>query len=391
MNKTRLLLQNIAALFITYLAVAIPLPVISLFVKNQLSLSNSLSGLAVGIGFLTTIFCVKFTGHFTDSKGGKVAMQYGLWLYVIANIICVLASTLTFNPLLAYAVLILGRITLGVGETMALVGMLSWNINLVGSQRSGIVFSLVGASIYGAFALGSPLGVFLLEKVGFTLLMVLCCPLPIIGLLIIMPIAASLPTVTHNKPNIPFLTVVHSIWQQGAIVCLQGVGFAVIGAFVALYFSHQGWHHSGFALTCFGGGFILVRLLFGHLPDKFNGYRIAALSLFEVACGQLCLWLAPFADVALLGAFLTGIGASLVYPAMGVEVVKHVPVEMRGIAVGSFTIFQDTAYGLTAPLTGFVADYLGYSVVFLIGFIAATLGMLIAITATRQKHISVEH
>ena len=43
--------------------------------------------------------------------------------------------------------------------------------------------------------------------------------------------------------------------------------------------------------------------------------------------------------------------------------------------------FQDLAYGATGPLVGLLADRSGYSVVFLIGGLAATLGLWMAIWA----------
>ena len=57
-----------------------------------------------------------------------------------------------------YAVLIAGRLLLGLGESLTMVGMISWAIGLMGPARSGKVISLVGTGMYGAFAVGGPLG-----------------------------------------------------------------------------------------------------------------------------------------------------------------------------------------------------------------------------------------
>ena len=61
------------------------------------------------------------------------------------------------------------------------------------------------------------------------------------------------------------------IWLHGSIVCLQGIGFAAIGAFFALYFLHRNWSYAGLGLTAFGSGFVPVRVLFGHLPGRTGG------------------------------------------------------------------------------------------------------------------------
>ena len=381
-KATRCLLWNTAALLFSYMAVAMPLPVISVFVTKHLGLSNGLSGLAVGIAFLTTILFRGFSGRFADRNGGKVCMMRGLLLYAAASTICLVADA-AGDPAWAFALLIAGRLVLGLGESMAIVGMLSWNIALLGPQRSGTVFSLVGASLYGAFALGGPLGLLCFAQFGFTGLMLLCSPLPLLGWLMVCRMPAVVPA--SARPCVSFLRVLGSIWRQGAIVGFQGVGFAAIGAFISLYFSSRGWQHAGLALTCFGVGFVLVRLFLGHLPDRLGGMRVAAVSLAVAAGGQLALWLAPSAEIALAGAFLTGTGCSLVYPSMGVEVIRKVQPELRGTAVGGFAIFQDVAYGATAPIAGLFADHFGYAVVFMIGLAAALVGLLIAIVTAVQK------
>jgi MFS family permease len=127
-----------------------------------------------------------------------------------------------------------------------------------------------------------------------------------------------------------------------------------------------------------------VRLVCGHLPDRIGGTSVAIVSLIIEACGQYLLWLAPNPLLPLLGALLTGLGCSMVFPSMGVEVVKLVPPQLRATAVGGFAVFQDLAYGATGPVTGLLADHTGYAPVFLIGGLAATLGLGMAILTHRE-------
>jgi MFS family permease len=157
-------------------------------------------------------------------------------------------------------------------------------------------------------------------------------------------------------------------------------------AFISLCFSDNNWPHAGLALTCFRTGFVMIRLLCGHLPDKFGGRNVAIVSLAVGAGGQLLLWLASSAEIALAGAFFTGIGCSMIFPAMGVEVIRRVRPDLRSTAVGGFSLFQDLAYGATAPVAGLFADHFGYSIVLMLGFAATVLGLLVALSSTTQKH-----
>jgi len=376
-----------AILFLSYLTVAMSLPAVPVHVVQGLGLSNAAGGLAVGIAFLSTILTRTHSGARADRIGGKRCMQQGLVLYAIAGVIC-LASSWSQLPMAgAYAVLIAGRLLLGLGESLAMVGMVSWSIGIMGQARSGKVLSLVGMGMYGAFAAGGPLGLVLLNQLGFAGLMGVCTVLPLVGLIAIHRLPAVEP---HAGKREPFRTIIGRIWRAGAAVGLQGVGFAALGAFFSLTFISRGWPHAGLGLTCFGVGFVLVRILCGHLPDKIGGTRVAIVSLIVEACGQYLLWLAPSPSAALAGALLTGLGCSMVFPSMGSEVVKQMPPQLRGTAIGAFAAFQDLAYGATGPLVGLLADSTGYLPVFLIGGLAATLGLWMAIRAHQvARHAAV--
>jgi MFS family permease len=83
------------------------------------------------------------------------------------------------------------------------------------------------------------------------------------------------------------------------------------------------------------------------------------------AAGLMLIWLAPGPVLAAIGASLTGLGYSLVYPGFGAEAVNHLPPLSRGLAMGLYTVFLDVALGFSSPALGLVAASAGLQFVFL--------------------------
>jgi len=372
-----------AVLFISYLCVAVPLPVVPVFVSTQLGFSNLFAGLGVGIAFLATILSRGVVGAMTDRRGARRTARLGLSLYAGGAIVSVLAGLMTATPATAFAVLLLGRLLVGLGESMITVSVVTWGVGIVGPARSSRVLALMGAAMYGALAVGGPIGVVLIDRIGFAGTMAISAVLPCIGFAMTLWLPAVPAHPDARRPS--FVSIVGRIFWHGSIVGLQGIGFAAIGAFFVLYFRDQHWSYAGLGLTAFGAGFVLVRVLFGHMPDRVGGLPVAIVSLVAETAGQILIWTAPHPALALIGAFLTGLGCSMVFPAMGREVIRLVEPHLRGTALGGFAAFQDIAYGLTGPLAGLLADRAGYARVYLVGAIGASAALVIALWLRRTQ------
>jgi MFS family permease len=361
-----------AGLFFGYISVGLPLPIVPLFVHQVLGYGDAIVGGTVGLQFLATVLTRSYAGRVADAHGGKRSMIRGGVACALAGVLYILPSALPLPSVTALVVLLAGRVVAGFGEGQLVTGSVTWMIAAGGSQNAGEAMSLTGMAMYGSVALGAPLGMLIYRHSGFSMAMSLI----IIAPLLACGIGARVPAAfAPSGTRVPMIRVLGMIWRSGLILSLQGIGFAIISAFASLFFASRGWSHAALAMTFFGGAYAFIRVCFGHLPDRIGGYLIAIASLGIEGIGQALLWLSPSETVALFGALLSGMGCSLLLPALGVEILKHIPPQSRGTALGGFVAFQDIAYGITGPITGLLAARSGYASVFLVGAVATLVGI----------------
>jgi MFS family permease len=368
-------------IFLGFLAIGAPLPALSLYVHGTLGFSPTTVGWIIGIQSLATVLTRHRAGALCDRRGPRRAVLLGLPLAAASGLFYLASVSAPFSAEGKLALLLVGRVILGLGESLFITGTMSWGIARIGAPRTGKVMSWQGIAMYAAIGLGAPLGLALHAAYGFVGVALLTIAAPLIAAAVALILPAAPAT---GGDRTPFYRVLGLIWRPGLVLTLSTAPFAAMAAFLALDYAAHGWSGAGLALTGFGAGFIAVRLVGSHLPDRFGGAKVAAISLVVEAAGQALLWLAPLPILAAAGAALTGIGFSLVFPAMGVEATRRVPPEQRGRAVGNFIAFFDVAVGLTGPSVGLAVGRFGYASAFVIGA-AATLAALAVLRSFRRS------
>jgi len=372
----------ITALFCGYLCVGLPLPVIPLFIHDKLGFGNLVVGLVIGVQFLATVLTRGYAGRLTDHHGGKRSALQGATVCSLGGLLYFLSAMRGLSPVTSLAIVVLGRVAAGFGESQFVTGCVSWSIASVGPQRAGMSMSWTGIAMFAALAVGAPIGMVLYRSYGLQAAMVACIVAPLIAAAVAY---FEVPYATPAGERLPFYRVIGQIWREGLGLMLQGVGLAGLTAFASLYFGARSWGHAGLVMTAFGIGFIFVRVVLGSLPDRKSGYKVAFWSLIVEAIGQAMIWGAPDEMFALAGSLVTGLGCALVFPALGVEALKRVLPSNRGSAMGAFVAFLDIAYGVSGPIAGAIASQFGYAAVYFFGGACALFGaMLVVTTRSRQ-------
>jgi MFS family permease len=348
--------------FACYLAIGVQLAILPSYVHLSLGFNTVLAGLIISIEYVATVVTRPQAGRMVDRLGAKRTVLYGLAAGGTSGVFTLLAAFCLHIPWLGLSLLVIGRLLLGASESMVGTGATLWGILSLGNEHTAIVISWNGISTYGALAVGAPLGVFLERIFGFSS----------IGILVILlgfaPIAMAvrLPRVpvSHGE-KLPFHHVFGKVAPYGLGLALGSVGFGVLATFITLDFANRHWTGAAFALTLFGALFIFARLLFANAINRTGGFRVATVCLGTECLGLLLLWLTRSEALAFAGAALTGFGFSLVFPALGVEAVRHISPQDKGTALGAYGVFMDFSLMIIGPAAGAIIGGFGYPPIYL--------------------------
>jgi MFS family permease len=384
-RRSTALLPIMGAVFIGFLIIGMAMLVLPLHVHQGLALSTFIVGLVAGTQFAAAILSRVWAGRYADESGAKRAVIAGLIIAAAGGLLYLASLHFLAVPGLSAAVLLLGRALLGVGESFIITGGQTWGLAMLGVGNTSRVLAWIGSAMFGAFAVGAPIGTVVYGQYGFAGIALATMLLPLATLLLLIPLR---PVPTAARMRTGLLKVMSSVWLPGVGSALSSIGFGAVIAFSALLFVARGWP-AWPAFTSFALAFILARITLGHLADRLGGAKVALVCVLVEAAGLALMELAPHFALAIAGAALTGFGYSLVYPGLGVEAVRNVPPQDRGLAMGAYTAFLDIALGFGTPALGLLASMAGLGPAFLASAVAALCAAPIAASFLRRPDTAV--
>ncbi|MFO1088078.1 MAG: arabinose transporter [Hyphomicrobiales bacterium] len=382
-STTRVLLPVMAVVLVVFFVIGLALPALPLHVNEGLGLGFFAIGLIAGSQFGASVLSRFSAGNYADRHGPKPGVVIGLWTASASGVLYLASLAAVGAPVLSAAILLAGRAVMGIAESFVITSAVSWGFARVDTAKTRKVIAWVGMSMFGALAIGAPVGAAIYAMAGFACigLVTTLAPLAVLIAIVRLPAVKPIRTSAHQG----FGAILRSVWMPGVGAALSSFGFGAILAFGAILFAERGWGDPWLPFTAYAAGLIIARILLGHLPDRLGGARVALVSVFVEAAGLIGLWVAGDPLVAAAGAMLTGAGYALVYPGLGLEAVRRTLPENRGAAMGIFTIFLDVALGLGTPVLGVIANHGGLSSVFLASAVIVMASSLVSTALLRRS------
>jgi len=378
------LLPIMAAVLAGFVVIGAALPVLPLHVNQDLGFGTLVVGLVAGAQFAASVATRIWSGSYSDAHGGKRSVLLGLVAAVVAGLLYLLSLVLAHSPMISVVILLIGRAVLGGAESFIITGGVSWGLAMVDSSHAGKVIAWVGTAMFAALVFSGPLGTMLFAAHGFAAIGLMTALLPL-ALLLVLLRAPNPPRVSVRTKS-TLRDVIGAVWLPGLGAALSSIGYCAILAFSSLLYADHGWRPVWLAFTAFGAALIVARLIFGHLPDKLGGAKIASVFVLVQSAGLTLMGFASNSIMASTGAALAGLGYSLVYPGLGVEAVRGTSAENRGLAMGIYTVFLDIAMAVGSPALGWIADPHGLNAVFLVSAAVTLCTTAVALHLAYEVH-----
>jgi MFS family permease len=354
----------IAATFLGFVGIGTVLPVLAPHVRQDLGGSDQTVGLVIGTFSLVALFSRFFSGPLADRRGRKTAFLAGL-------LSCSAAGVAYLLPL-GIPGAFLGRALQGFGEACLYTGAAAWVVESAGVQRSGQALGYLSSGIWGGISVGPVVGQWLgtFDRAAG---MQAVCAVAAMALLSRVPESYT-PGVRRKTESGRWIP--SALIPPGIAVGFVNVQYPVVAGFLILHLQKSSTA-GPMAFTAYAATILLSRFFLGGLPDRippaytfYGGIVLMALGLVLIASG-------PAGGLAIASGAILGLGFSFPWSAVATTVLRDIPADERGSAVGFLSAFYDLFVGVSSFAAGFVAGHYGYPAAFLMSA-AALLGAGVA-------------
>jgi MFS family permease len=351
--------------FAYFLTLGVLLPVVPLYVEEDLGGGAISVGFAVGAFAASAALFRPVVGRLGDERGRRLLIVGGALVVALSVAGYVAASTIV--------TLVLLRLVSGIGEAAMFVGAATSIQDMATDDRRGEAASYFSLALYGGLALGPPIGEVLFRRHGADTVWLAAGGAALVSALLGLrtPVGRLVPRGSRERRAFLHPDAV----LPGVVLFLGLVGFAGYAAFVPGYAKDIGLSGTGPLFSLYAGLILAVRLGGARLPDRLGSRWATSLSLVAIAggLGVMGVFATPLGLYA--GTVVFSLGMALLFPAMFSAVMHAAPEEERSHAVGTFSLFFDLSQGIGAVILGGVVALSGERGAFLAGALMALVGL----------------
>lgn len=352
--------------FLAYFAHYLMLVTITVYVMDYLSGTAGEAGLAYGLYIIGALFSRILTGNRIDHVGRKRSLLAGLGMFLISNLCYLAIDNIPLFMLL--------RFVHGLSWGIAVTSTGIIVAYLIPSERVGEGTGYYALSVTLASAFGPLLGMLLIVKVGFIVIISCSSVLTVIALILVIFLdvpetekpVESRRRGEHSKPRLSdFLEP--SAMRVSTVSFFAGFGVASVFSFLTPYVQSIDLVTAGeLYFLVYAVAMVVTRPFTGRLFDRRGENVVTYPSLALFAVGLVLLSQARTSLMLLMSGILLGIGYGTYVSSTQALVIKLAPTKRMGLATSTFFGMMDFGAGISPTILGLLVSTTGYSGMYLI-------------------------
>ena len=328
-------------------------------------------GFVMGTASAAGIVCRPWVGQAVDRRGRKIVVVVGGLLHLGVTL-----AYLTFDTIGPWLLTI--RLAHGVAIAMLFTVLFTIAADVAPESRRTEGIAIFGLSGILPMSVAGLVGDAILARGSyqdlFTVVVCTTAAATAVGMLLPESRRPTSGRVQRSFAAVVMLRTLRPLW-------LVGVGFALAIAayftFVKTFVLDEQVGSVGGFFTAYTAAAVVLRLLFGWVPDRIGARRALVPSMLAVAGGLVLLANAGSDTDVLVAGVLTGTGHAWVFPIASALVVQRAAAEDRGAALAMFTALFDIGLLVGGPMYGAILQSTDYATMFTVAAAVATAATVI--------------
>jgi MFS family permease len=346
---------NFAGHFPFAFAVTLLIPTIPIYLSRS-GATDAEIGILVGGFSVSSLFIRPLVGRALLKLPERDFMVAGILLLGLSCIAYLFARP--FWPFL------IARAFQGMAFGLCVTATFTLVTRLSPEARRGQSLSYFFLAVNIPSAVAPPLGIVILDRSGFGVLLFVCAGLSLCSLLITLRLGRVKPVNAGSPPaqEQPFLS--REAVPFSMLAFLANIIWGTLGAFFPLFALSQGVANPGLFFTALAITLILARGLGGQVLTLYARGRVILPCIASQIIAMALLAFSNTLPMFILVAVIWGMGAAFLFPTL-IDYAVEVGGSSHGPAVATFMAFADLGMSLGPALMGIVLQATSYRTTFL--------------------------
>lgn len=277
-----------------------------------------------------------------------------------------------------YLPLILIRIFHGIGLAVCFTAAFTYIADIIPKERLNEGIGIFGLSGITGLAVGPAIGELIIHKYGFPAFFFASAAIATLGLLIQIFLPESY-TQTARTAQQSFFSILKKkkITVIAILSLIFGFSLSASGSFIAPFAKEMNIAFVSLYYICYSTAAILTRLIGGKIADRVGEKKIIPHALILTGVGLIILALLNGNLILAISSIMSGCGHGFLFPCLNSLAIRGEPINIRGKINGVFTGGLDGGTLAGSIALGYIGDWAGFRILFLIAGLVVFLGLLV--------------